>query len=138
MLFSNCKSTKSVHSVSISNENHPLAKVAGSDLNGNWEVQSLWGLQNIKTTGSFIKIDFANKTFTGNTGCNDIAGSFSLKGNLFLIDKNMQVGKNACPSHLDKKFTNMLMKINKYDISNNILELSQDNIVLMTFKKESS
>ena len=131
-----CKSTKPAllnKETSIHNKSLPLNY--GVELTGNWELKSLWGVEEDKVSKAFINMNFETKSFTGNTGCNNISGTFSFKEELLIIDKNISIDKNNCPAYMDKKFVSMLMKINKFQIQNNALELSQDNIVLMSFKR---
>lgn len=131
-----CKSTKpmSISSTSTVSSKH-ISKHYGTELNGKWELQRLWGMDDKKLGKGYINLDFENKSFSGNAGCNDISGTFSIKDDLLIIDKNIQIAKNECPAYNDKKFISLLMKINKYEVNDDVLELSQDNIVLMSFKR---
>lgn len=134
--FNYCRSNKSL----ATKTNYPsiiknVAKNYGIDLSGTWQLKGLWGIENLKTGKAFIIINFNDKVFTGNSGCNIIDGKFSLNNNLLVFDKNIKIVKNECSSFNDKNFISMLLKINKFEIHNSILELTQDNIVLMTFKK---
>lgn len=131
-----CKSTKSLnYPSSISAGVKKISANYGADLTGNWALKSLWGIDDSKIGKGSIKIDFENKTFSGNTGCNDINGTFSIKGDLIIFDKNISIAKNNCPAYIDKKFIEMLMRVNKFNTHEGILELSQDNIVLMSYEK---
>lgn len=131
-----CKSTKPLYtsSNSIVTSKH-VSKHYGTDLNGKWEVQRLWGMDDKKLGKAYINLDFQSKTFSGNAGCNDISGTFAIKDDLLIIDKHIEIAKNECPAYNDKKFISLLMKVNKYEVNDDVLELSQDNIVLMTFKR---
>ena len=131
-----CKSTKPLNSsASISSGIKKVSANFGADLTGNWALKSLWGLDDSKINKGSIKIDFENRIFSGNAGCNDVSGTFSIKGNLLIFDKNIAITKNNCPANMDKKFIGILMRVNKFDTHDGILEFSQDNIVLISYKK---
>jgi len=113
-----------------------LSKSYGSELQGKWQLENLWGMDSSKLKPAFITFDFDSSRFTGNTGCNSIAGRFTLRNELLIIDRNIISTKMACPGYNDQHFITLLLKINKFTMDDRTLELSQDNLVLMTFKKE--
>ena len=138
MFCSFCKSTKpSNPTLNTTSHTKKYAKNYGADLNGNWELKSLWGMDSARIGKAYINMNFENRSFSGNAGCNDINGNFSFKDDLLIVDKNINIAKNECPAYIDKKFISMLLRINRFEVNDNILELSQDNIVLMTFKRNN-
>ncbi len=116
---------------SVKNEKNP-----GEDLTGLWELQRLWGTDNKFTTVPYIAIDFDNKTFTGNTDCNSISGKFITNENYITVDKRITSTKMACPGNIEKSLLSVLLKINKFTVNNNELEMSQNDIVLLKFIKK--
>jgi heat shock protein HslJ len=135
-LIISCKHAKQVTPTVPVKEPKVIPKDYGADLDGKWQVQYLWGFDSSKLRPAFLVFNFDAKTFTGNTGCNSISGKFSLKEDLLLIDKNFISTKMYCSGYNEKNFINLLLKINRFTFQDNILELSQDNLVLMSFKKE--
>ena len=113
-----------------------IEKNSGKELTGLWELQKLWGTDNKFTTAPYLDIDFDKKTFGGNTGCNTISGKFTSKENFITVDKEIISTKMACQATTEKSFLSVLLKINKFAVNNNELELSLDDIVLMKFKQK--
>lgn len=105
-------------------------------LNGSWIVQNMWGIDSSKIKGAFITLDYATKSFSGSTGCNDISGNFSYTPDLSFFNKNISLTKNKCLSYNDKLFINLLLKINRFNIDSNTLELSRDDLVLISLSKK--
>ena len=113
-----------------------VEKNTGKELTGLWELQKLWGTDNKWSTSPYIDIDFDKKTFTGNAGCNSISGKFTTIENYIAVDKEITSTKMACPGNIEKSFLSVLLKINKFVVNNSELELSQNDIVLMKFKRK--
>lgn len=128
MLITGCHTSKPASTGSI--------KESTISLNGNWELQKLWGSDNKWTKNPVLVMDYDNKTFTGNNGCNNITGKFKLAGNFIAFDKQIISTKMACPGYNESAFNNALLKVNKFSITGEELELSQDYIVLLSFKKQ--
>jgi heat shock protein HslJ len=113
-----------------------VEKNKGIELNGSWELQKLWGTDNNRATAPYLNINFEEKTFAGNAGCNTISGKFTTNENYITIDKEITSTKMACPGNIEKSFLSVLLKINKFVVNDSELELSQDDIVLLKFKRK--
>ena len=113
-----------------------VEKNTGKELTGLWELQKLWGTDNKWTTAPYLDIDFDNKTFTGNTGCNAVSGKFTADEYYIAVDKEIISTRMACPGNIEKSFLSVLLKINKFVVTNGGLELSQNDIVLMKFGRK--
>jgi heat shock protein HslJ len=135
LLLIGCKHAKHVTAPTVK---EPIAvpKNYGADLQGKWQLENLWGMDSTQLRPAYISFDFDSLSFTGNTGCNSISGKFSFSNELIIIDRRIISTKMACPGYNDKNFINLLLKINRFNIENNTLELSQNDLVLMTFRKE--
>ncbi|CAN5196929.1 hypothetical protein BH09BAC2_BH09BAC2_19210 [soil metagenome] len=133
LIISGCKTSKKVTGTTNSTTE---SKVYGAVLSGSWQVQHLWGVDDASLKPSFIQINFTDKTFTGNSGCNDISGTLNLTTENIYFNKNITTGSAPCTGYNEKGFTNLLIRINQFNVENNVLELSQDNIVLISFKKK--
>ncbi len=129
ILFIGCHSSK-VASIS------PVPKNPLAVLNGNWQLELLFASNNKWTDIPYVELNVADKTFTGNTGCNSIKGSFTVKEDFFVFDKQMVTTKKACINYNENAFISALLKINQYNIENNKLELMQNAIVIMKFKRK--
>jgi len=128
LMFNSCKSTKTTSS-------NTVEKTAPASLNGNWELQMLFASDNNWPKAPAINLDPANKTFTGNSSCNNLTGTFTVSGNYFGFNKNIGQTKMACSGSHEKNFLAALLKITNYSLNKNELELGQGEIVLMKFKR---
>ncbi len=111
-------------------------------LNGNWQLEMLFSSDNHWSKPPFINIRANDKAFSGNTGCNSISGKFSANGNYFGIDKNIISTKMACAdakgNRDEKIFLSALLKINRFTLTKDELELGQDEITLMKFRRSAN
>ena len=137
ILFS-CKSSKPVLKPVVAPPvlDTVVEKLVGVELNGNWELQKLWGSEGKWNRTPEINIDFDDRTFAGNTGCNSMSGKFTINENYIAINKEILTTKMACTGYNEYSFLSVLLKINRYAVADNVLELSQDDIVLMRFTKK--
>ena len=124
-----CNSSKRSAENVIEEKNNAL------NLNGNWQLQTLFSSDNNWTKQPYLNINLNDKTFSGNSGCNSIRGKFTIADNYIGFDKNIASTKMACQGSYEKTFLDALLKINRYTISKDELELGQGEIVLMKFKK---
>jgi heat shock protein HslJ len=133
----NCKSVKPVAKPEVTQPESEVVteKIAGKQLNGAWQLQTLWGAESNWQVAPEIIFDFENKKFTGNTGCNSMSGKFSIYASYITIDKEIITTKMACDNYNEQRFLDLLLKVNRYTAEDNILELSQNDIVLLTFIK---
>ena len=110
-----------------------------ADLNGNWQLQMLFASDNTWQKIPFLNINLKEQTFSGNSGCNSIRGKFTIADNYFGFDKNIISTKMACldanSNQKEKAFLSTLLKVNKYTINKDEMELGQGEIVLMKFKR---
>lgn len=127
-LFS-CHSSKNIIAKTAVKE-----KDSKAFLNGSWQLQMLFASDNKWTANPYINLDLKEKAFSGNSGCNTISGKFTTSDSYIAFDKNIISTKMACASNNNEKaFLAALLKVNKYTITNNELELGQGEIVLMKF-----
>jgi heat shock protein HslJ len=124
-----CHSSKNTTSKTIKEKDNKAY------LNGSWQLQMLFASDNKWTADPYIDLDLKEKTFTVNSGCNSISGRFTTSESYIAFDKNIVSTKMACAGNTEKAFLAALLKINKYTITNNELELGQGEIVLMKFKR---
>lgn len=110
-------------------------KINTVSLNGEWQLQTLFGTDAKWAKAPFIIIDQQEKSFKGNTGCNSISGKVEISESYIAFDKNFISTKMACISNYEKAFLSALLKVNKYVLNKADLELLQNEIVLMKFKR---
>ena len=125
----------SCHSSKKSSTDAVEEKSSTQSLNGNWQLEMLFSSDNSWSKQPFINININDKTFSGNSGCNSIRGKFTIAENYIGFDKNIVSTKMACRGSYEKTFLDALLKINRYTINKDELELGQGEIVLMKFKR---
>jgi heat shock protein HslJ len=105
----------SCHTSKTSSGKTDSEKNTATHLNGNWQLQML----------------FASDS-------NSITGKFAVgTENYIAFDKNFISTKMACTGNYEKAFLSTLLKINRYTINKDELELGQGEIVLMKFRRGS-
>jgi len=108
-------------------------------LNGTWQLQMIFASDNNWANAPTMNLNLTDRTFSGNSGCNNIKGQFTLMDSYLGFDKNIISTKMACSSgaesRYEKAFLSAILKVNKYTINNDELELGQGEIVLMKFKR---
>ena len=123
---------------------HPAKKISATgveekinmqSLNGNWQLQLLFASDNNWPKQPSLNIDLNGKTFSANSGCNAIRGKFTIADNYIGFDQNIISTKMACQGNYEKTFLAALLKVNRYTIIKDELELGQGEIVLMKFKR---
>src|SRR5699024_7921848 len=84
----------------------------------------------------FLQFSIANQRVNGNTVCNLLNGSFSIKYSSISFSK-MATTKKACPDQnsLEQSFLKALTKVNNFDISNGLLIMRQKTDTVMVFYK---
>ncbi len=129
----------SCHSSKPSSSKTIIEKDNTPVLNGNWQLQMLFASDNNWVNAPALILNLKEKNFTGTSVCNSISGSFTLNENFLSFNKNIISTKKACSeakmNQEEKAFLAALLKVNKYTITNNELELGQGEIVLMKFKR---
>ncbi len=110
-------------------------------LKAKWALQSLTGQS--ADLGSIFgsKIPFLNfdtdaMRISGNSGCNNFNGPFSLGSGGKLSFGNLAMTKMACPGNGESLFTSALNKVTSFKIDNNVLTLLEGKNKLMELVKE--
>ena len=130
-----CFTFISCHTSKVSTVKNDIEKNNPKSLNGSWKLQMLFASDNNWTNAPQININLKEKTFSGNSSCNPISGKFTINDNYLAFDKNIISTKMACSENYEKPFLSVLLKINKYTLTKDELELGQGEIVLMKFKR---
>ncbi len=90
MVFISCRPPKQISQIKVAEKNNT------NYLHGNWELEMQFASDNNWMKIPFISIDVNNKTFTGNSGCNDIRGKLIINNSYLAFDKNIISTKTAC------------------------------------------
>ena len=89
------------------------------------------------TNTHWILEDSSISTISGNASCNNYFGTLKtdISGN-FEIENIGATRKNCHKMNSEQYFLNLLEKVNKYQSTSQNLELYQDNILLLKFRKK--
>ncbi|MEO5591470.1 MAG: META domain-containing protein [Chitinophagaceae bacterium] len=95
-------------------------------LNGQWYLQPL--LASDTATGKIpeLQINLPARTFTGNTGCNNMRGSFQKTDTSFVFNQNIITTKMLCTGYDETAFIRSLLHTNNYKLENGELVLMFD------------
>ena len=77
-----------------------------------------------------INFDLKTNRFSGNKGCNTMSGNFIIKENTLSFSENIISTKIACPGYNEKAFFDNLLKTNRYEIKNGVLQLMYNATIL--------
>ena len=78
----------------------------------------------------YLHFDLTEKNFSGNTGCNNMSGSFKIDYNALGFGANMVSTRMACPGYNEKPFMDNLLKTNGYEIKDGVLQLMYNTTIL--------
>ncbi|MEO8711832.1 MAG: META domain-containing protein [Parafilimonas sp.] len=122
---SNIESAAVTHYSSYKQEMHDTTGLAGS-----WKLLPV--LASDTAAGKIPQINFDVRTnrFSGNTGCNIMGGIFSCKQDALSFSRNIISTKMACPGYNEKAFLDNLLKTNRYEIKNGVMQLMYNATVL--------
>lgn len=75
----------------------------------------------------------------GNNGCNNIAGSYSIKGNVIEFGDKFSSTRMFCEGVDEQAFLNTLKSVNKFDVIDDgkKLVMMTDDMVMISFTKQS-
>jgi len=104
---------------------------------GNWVLQPV--LASDTATGSIPKLNFnlTSKKFSGNTGCNEMSGSFFIRKDSLSFNEHMIATRKMCEGYNEKAFIDNLTKTNHYKIVDGVLQLMNDQTILSKWTRKS-
>lgn len=105
-------------------------------LNGQWYLRPV--LASDTAAGKFptITFDVAKGTFTGNTGCNQMSGSFKRTDSSLVFDERIQLSKMICPGFNEAAFLKTLLNTNRIKRDNDMLILMFDQTELSRWTRK--
>jgi heat shock protein HslJ len=110
--------------------------MADTSLNGEWFLQPV--LASDTAAGKFPSINFniSKSTFTGNTGCNRMSGSFKRTDTSLTINQNITLTKMLCVGYNEAAFIKTLLNTNRYKREDSVLVLMFDQTVLSRWTRK--
>jgi heat shock protein HslJ len=112
-----------------------------SKLSGNWELNYISGVRiafNGLYPGVKPSVSFSPATgeLHGNTSCNPFSSKIVIDGNKINISEPGAMTMRFCEGEGEKRFLEMLKKVDRYDANDNTLTLIQGDIAVMRFAKK--
>lgn len=92
-------------------------------LGGIWYLQPVLPSDTGAGNSPTLNISVSERTFTGNTGCNRMRGTFELTDTSIVFNQNMITTKMACPGYNENAFIKSLFRVNKYKFDQGVLVL---------------
>jgi heat shock protein HslJ len=97
-----------------------------TSLNGQWFLQALLVSDTAAGKIPALQINLSAGTFSGNTGCNTMRGSFQKTDTSLVFDQNIVTTKMNCTGYDEAAFIKSLLRTNRYKIEKGILILMFD------------
>lgn len=112
------------------------AKKDTTTLAGTWFLQPV--LTSDTATGKIPRLQFNtnNRRFAGNTGCNNISGTFTYTDTILSFNKDIIMTKMACVGYNEKAFLENLLRTNRYKMENGMLILLYDETELSRWTRK--
>jgi len=133
-----CAYTKqNTHSNHITVENSSTTTANDTTIAGNWVLQPV--LASDTAAGNIPKLNFnlTSKKFAGNTGCNDMSGSFFIMKDSLAFNEHVIATRKMCQGYNEKAFIDNLIKTNHYKIVDGVLQLMNDQTILSKWTRKS-
>ncbi|RYY27811.1 MAG: META domain-containing protein [Chitinophagaceae bacterium] len=104
-------------------------------LDGTWYLVAT--LPSDTATGKvpYISFDIGGKTFTGNTGCNSMRGSFTYNDSTIQINEQIITTKMACVGYNEEAFLKNLPRTNKHRFESGMLILLNEGTELSRWSR---
>ena len=106
-----------------------------TSIEGKWFLQPVLPSDTATGTTPFLQISLRSKTFSGNTGCNMMRGSFSKTDSSFAFSKDIALSRRFCTGYDEGAFLRSLQRTNRYKIENGVLILFLDATELSRWTK---
>ena len=114
----------------------PKAIKDTTKLGGMWFLQPV--LASDTATGKIprIVLNLSSREFSGNTGCNDMKGTFVFTDSSITFNQNIITTKMICTGYNEKAFLQSLLRTNRYHLENGMLILMLDGTELSRWTRK--
>lgn len=147
MLVLSCNSSPNNHlpgndSTEPAKKDTPIAQAPVQLPKDTTKLGGLWFLQPVlasdTATGKIPRLEFnlASKRFTGNTGCNNMSGSFDFTDTTLQFNQRIITTKMVCVGYNEKAFLESLLRTNSYKLENGMLILMFDQTELSRWTRK--
>jgi len=105
-------------------------------LNGEWFLQPVLPSDTAAGRIPTLLINLKKSTFSGNTGCNRMSGSFVVTDTSLQFNEKIMLTKMACPGYNEKEFIESILRTTRYKFDNGVLILMQDMTELSKWSRK--
>jgi len=123
--------TKTEDSAAINNS------TVNETLSGAWQLQPVLASDTAAGKIPTINFDMVKHRFTGNTGCNEMSGSFIVRGDSLSFNEQVISTKMSCPGYNEKTFFDNLVNTNRYQIKEGVLQLMYNSTILSRWARHA-
>jgi heat shock protein HslJ len=104
--------------------------VKNETLGGEWHLQPVLASDTASGKIPLLNFDLKTNRVKGNTGCNSFSGTFIASAQSLHFNNDIVSTKMACPGYNEKAFVDNLLKTNRYQIKQGVLQLMYNTTVL--------
>jgi heat shock protein HslJ len=114
----------------------PPAQKDTTQLGGIWFLQAVMASDTAAGKIPRLNLDLSTKRFTGNTGCNNMNGTFDFTDTTIQFNQRIVTTKMACIGYNEKGFIENLLRANSYKLQNGVLILMFNQTELSTWTRK--
>jgi heat shock protein HslJ len=107
-----------------------------SQLDGKWYLQNDITNDSSNNRTPEIKFDIMQNRFSGNTGCNQMSGSFTVTEKTLRISDKMITTRMFCPGYDEMSFLKNLLKADGYHFHNGLLIMTSGDSVIYSWSRK--
>ncbi len=116
--------------VNVNNFEAAIEIQDGATLEGRWVLMPVMASDTAAGKIPYLNFDLKTGKFFGNTGCNNISGTFLLSQNALQFNEKLISTRMACPGYNEDIFVDNLFKTNRYEIRGGVLQLMYNTTIL--------
>jgi heat shock protein HslJ len=98
-------------------------KPDSTSLSGSWYLVPVLPTDTGAGRTPQLNFNLADKTFTGNTGCNSMSGSFDYTDSSLVFNERIMMTKMACTGYNEGAFVKSLLRTNRFRFQDSLLVL---------------
>lgn len=124
---------------SVETQSQPASNdTVKTTLEGSWQLQPMLASDTAAGKIPILVFDLKSNKFQGNTGCNNMSGSFIASGDSLSFNEQIMMTKMACQGYNEQAFIQSLTKTNHFKIEQGVLQLMQEQTVLSKWIRKDS
>ncbi|MCS3798136.1 META domain-containing protein [Niastella sp. OAS944] len=114
----------------------PVPEKDTTKLGGVWFLQPVMASDTAVGKIPRLDLNLSTKRFTGNTGCNNMNGSFDFTDTTIQFNQRIVTTRMACVGYNEKAFLENLLRANNYKLQNGMLILMFDQTELSRWTRK--